>query len=176
LLTAEEMRKQLNKNLFQLEDLDKIAIKDTKTVPAPKPAVEVKEEAPPEEAVQEESEPLPPLEAELSELLKVKGIVLISIADRQGRVVSKVMKEGGFSGDLQAVLSDIQSDLEKLQAPAQFNYWLIEYSQGILLLHTLNHDYLLITQGLLGTNFGALRYSIEHKRKTLEQLLAGAGS
>jgi len=165
--TAEAQKEQLNEDLKKLKELEKKA--------KPMTGGELSQLSSQMETVAQELN-ASPLEQEIKELLNAKGIILAVILDRKGAIKAQFVKEDSFEGNLQQIFKDAGEVLQNIQTINNLHYWLLEYDHGLLVIYNLNQDWFLICQGMLGTNFGALRYMIEQKKQTLCSLLPGGGS
>lgn len=51
-------------------------------------------------------------------------------------------------------------------------YWVIEFIRGLLVMQFVNDNYLLVVVGELGTNWGALRYTMDRVKPNLSEILS----
>lgn len=123
-----------------------------------------------EEAYERIGHQLAPL---TSTLMKTKGVIAVLVLSRDGHVVHKT--DDGDSSKYAAFVTDaIQALGSEGDGLGVWQFWVLEFSKGILVLQRVSADYYLLVVGQAGSNFGVLTWTIEKNKAQLESVLADA--
>lgn len=118
----------------------------------------------------------PGLDPVFGTLLKTKGVTSVLIVARDGCIVHKT-----DDTDAQALSRFVVAAQEALATSGgtgfgTWQFWVLEYARGILVLQRVNSDYFLLVVGQAGANFGVLTWTIDKNKAQLEGVLAAAPS
>jgi len=116
----------------------------------------------------------------LAALAKTKGVTAVFVVDRDGTLVFRDMKETADETIISAAVRDGVAILEEFRKDSPdyrpYLYWVLEFEKGIMVMRSVSNDFSLLAVGQAGTNFGALRYSIDKNKVSLEEVLAPAAN
>lgn len=108
-------------------------------------------------------------------LMKTKGVSAALVMARDGFLVHETHTH---EIDVPVFSRFVIDALEALASPGdeigRWKTWVLEFGKGILVLHRVTNDYLLIIHGQTGANFGLLTLFIDKNRGQLESILGGA--
>jgi predicted regulator of Ras-like GTPase activity (Roadblock/LC7/MglB family) len=116
----------------------------------------------------------------LAALAKTKGVTAVFVVDRDGTLVFRDMKDTVDEEIISAAVKDGVAILEQFRKDGSdfrpYLYWVLEFEKGIMVMRSISNDFSLLAVGQAGTNFGALRYSIDKNKVSLEEVLAPAAN
>lgn len=108
-------------------------------------------------------------------LMKTKGVSAALVMARDGFLVTETHTQ---DIDVPVFSTFVVDALHALASPGdemgRWKTWVLEFGKGILVLHRITDDYLLVIHGQTGANFGLLTLFIDKNRGRLESILAGA--
>jgi predicted regulator of Ras-like GTPase activity (Roadblock/LC7/MglB family)/tetratricopeptide (TPR) repeat protein len=113
----------------------------------------------------------------LAGLIKTKGVMVVMTVARDGYVVDSIINETIDHEEVGKLVSSGMEVIEnwREEAPgSSFLYWVLEFEQGLMVVRSVNARHYLLALGKAGANFGAMRYSMEKGKETLDDILSNA--
>lgn len=108
-------------------------------------------------------------------LMKTKGVSAVLVLARDGFLVHETH---AHDIDVSVFSEFVLGALAVLAVPGEnlgrWKTWVLEFGKGILVLHRVTDDYMLVIHGQTGANFGLLTLFIDKNRGQLESILGGA--
>ncbi len=115
----------------------------------------------------------------LAGLIKTKGVTVVMTVARDGYVVDSIVNEtidyGQIGKKVNSGIEVIRNWRDETKGKS-FLYWVLEFEQGLVVVRAINREYFLLAIAKAGANFGAMRYSMEKGKDTLEEVLSSAPS
>ncbi|MHC9542965.1 MAG: hypothetical protein AB9903_25915 [Vulcanimicrobiota bacterium] len=113
----------------------------------------------------------------LAGLIKTKGVTVVMTVAGDGYVVDSIVNE---TIDYAQIGKKISSGIEVIrhwrdeEKGRSFLYWVLEFEQGLVVVRAINREYFLVAIAKAGANFGAMRYSMDKGKETLDEILSSA--
>ncbi|MDQ7822101.1 MAG: hypothetical protein RDV48_04835 [Candidatus Eremiobacteraeota bacterium] len=111
----------------------------------------------------------------LQSLIKTKGVSAVITLSREGFVIDSINNEAIEVDEIAQIVKsgiDAVGEFRQDEKGKAFIYWVLEFEQGLMVVRTAGPSHILITIAKAGANFGAMRYSMEKGKETLEELFA----
>jgi len=141
------------------------------------PPAEPIEEGPSEERLQFYQAVKDSITTVLAGLIKTKGVTVVMTVARDGYIVDSIVNE---NIDYEQIGKKVNSGIEVIrhwreeEKGRSFLYWVLEFEQGLVVVRAINRDYFLVAIAKAGANFGAMRYSMEKGKETLDEILSSS--
>jgi len=153
-------------------------IEEEEVIEEPPPPEPVKE-GPSEERIQFYQQVKDSITTILAALIKTKGVTVVMAVAGDGYVVDSIVNE---AIDYAQIGKKISSGIEVIrhwrdgEKGRSFLYWVLEFEQGLVVVRAINSEYFLVAIAKAGANFGAMRYSMDKGKETLDEILSSAPS
>ncbi|MGV8119717.1 MAG: hypothetical protein AB2L14_08165 [Candidatus Xenobiia bacterium LiM19] len=154
------------------------AVEEEEVIEEPPPPEPVKE-GPSEERLQFYQQVKDSITTVLAGLIKTKGVTVAMTVAGDGYVVDSIVNE---TIDYAQIGKKISSGIEVIRhwrdevKGKSFLYWVLEFEQGLVVVRAINREYFLVAIAKAGANFGAMRYSMDKGKETLDEILSSAPS
>jgi len=115
------------------------------------------------------------LEPVTTALMKTKGVTSVLVLARDGFVVHRSQSQDFEATKVSAfIINAVEALSPGGVGTGDWQFWVLEFSKGILVLQRVTPDYYLLVVGQAGANFGVLTWTIDKNKAQLEAVLAGA--
>lgn len=154
------------------------AVEEEEVIEEPPPPEPVRE-GPSEERLQFYQQVKDSITTVLAGLIKTKGVTVVMTVAGDGYVVDSIVNE---TIDYAQIGKKINSGIEVIrhwrdeEKGKSFLYWVLEFEQGLVVVRAINREYFLVAIAKAGANFGAMRYSMDKGKETLDEILSSAPS
>jgi|GEM_PF-1532742 len=176
LVGESEVTEEVSEEVQHVEE--EAAVEEEEVIEEPPPPEPVKE-GPSEERLQFYQQVKDSITTVLAGLIKTKGVTVAMTVAGDGYVVDSIVNE---TIDYAQIGKKISSGIEVIrhwrdeEKGKSFLYWVLEFEQGLVVVRAINREYFLVAIAKAGANFGAMRYSMDKGKETLDEILSSAPS